>query len=73
MQMGKLPLTNFFWGFWHLVAFIDHYTQIKFYTVVFYGLLHRIAHATFLQLKIQLETVRFEPWTFRVPVLHATN
>ena len=42
--------------------------QIQFYTAVFYGVLHRISPATFLQLKIQLEMARFEPQTFRVPV-----
>ena len=30
-----------------------------------YGVLHRISPTTFLQLKIQLETARFEPLTFR--------
>ena len=29
---------------------------------------YRISQATFLQLKIQLETMRFEPRTFQVPV-----
>ena len=33
--------------------------QIQFYTAVFYGELHRISPATFLQMKIQLETARF--------------
>ena len=32
------------------------------------GVLHRITPATFLQFKIHLETARFEPRTFRVPV-----
>ena len=42
--------------------------QIRSYTAIFYGVLHRISPTTFLQLKIQLETVRFEPRTFQVPV-----
>ena len=42
--------------------------QIRYYAAVFYGALLRISPATFLQLKIQLETARFEPRTFQVPV-----
>ena len=42
--------------------------QIRCYAAVFYGVLLRISPATFLQLKIQLETARFEPPTFQVPV-----
>ena len=38
--------------------------QIQLYAAVFYGVLLRISPATFLQLKIQLETARFEPRTF---------
>ena len=38
------------------------------YAAVFYGILFRISPATLLQLKIQLETARFEPRTFQVPV-----
>ena len=37
------------------------------------GILHRISSATFLQLKIILETARFKPQTFWVPVKHASN
>ena len=50
------------------VSFFTLLFQIRFYPAVFYGILHRISPATFLQLKIQLETVRFELRTFRVPV-----
>ena len=45
-----------------------HKNQIQCYTAVFHGVLLRISPPTFLQLKIQLETARFEPRTFRVPV-----
>ena len=41
--------------------------QIQCYAALFYGVLLRFSPATFLQLKIQLETARFEPWTFQVP------
>ena len=41
--------------------------QIWCYAAVFYGVLLRISPAIFLQLKIQLETLRFEPWTFPLP------
>ena len=47
--------------------------QIQFYTAVYYGVLQRISPATFLQLKIQLQTAKFEPRTFRVPVSRATT
>ena len=47
--------------------------QIRSYTAVFYGVLHRISPTTFHLLKIQLETARFETRTFRVPVYRATN
>ena len=40
-----------------------HFFQIWFYTAVFYGVLYRISPTTFLQLKNQLETARFEPRT----------
>ena len=42
--------------------------QIRFYVAIFYGVLHRISLATFLQLKIQLEIARFEPQAFQVSV-----
>ena len=48
---------------WELKLF-----QIWFYSAVFFGVLHRISPPTFLHLKIQLETTRFEPRTFGVPV-----
>ena len=47
--------------------------QILFYTAIFYGILHRITPSTFLQLKIHLQTARFEPRTFQVPVKCITN
>ena len=88
---------SIFFGWWHLVAFIDHFKhlceivrhhlsfvlcqgsnvwieytislfQIRFYTAVFYGIIHRISPVTFLKLKIQLETARFEPRTYQVSV-----
>ena len=45
--------------------------QIKFYSAIFYGVLLGITHATFLQLKIQLETARFE--VFWTPDLSSTS
>ena len=42
--------------------------QIQFYIALIYGVLQRISPATFLQMKIQLETARFEPQTYQVPV-----
>ena len=55
--------SGLYWSLYTLWLF-----QIWFYTAVFYGVLCRISPATFLHLKIQLETARFEPQTFWVPI-----